>query len=99
LPVTLAYILWTVLHSGLVFGIGNPDCEDEDPETNDDLIYSALDWEEEPRKTTVTALLIVFGLSPISHIFLWVLSCCRRRYVQDDVDQQGSSKYVEMSIV
>jgi hypothetical protein len=99
-PVALAYILWTLLHSGLVFGIGNPDNEDEDTETNDDLIYSILDWEGDPGQTVVTALLIVFGVSPISHIFLWMLSGCRRRYVEDDVDQESrSSKYVEMSTV
>jgi hypothetical protein len=102
LPVTFAYILWTVLQSGLVFDIGNPDNMDEDVETNDDLIYNVLDWEGDPGQTAVTALLIAFGLSPISHVFLWLLSGCRRRYVQDDadVDQQSfSSKYVEMGTV
>jgi hypothetical protein len=63
------------------------------------LSFSLLDREGDPGQMAMTALLIVFVLCPISHIFLWMLLGCCRRYVEDDVDQESGNKFVEMNPV
>jgi hypothetical protein len=77
-PFALSYILWSYLHGA--FDIGNPDENDEDPETNDDLIYDVLDWQNKPKATALTTVILVFFLSPILQIVIWVISGYRRRY-------------------
>jgi hypothetical protein len=96
MPVDLLYIIWSVLHSSLVFGIGNPDNQDEDPETNDDLIYTVLDWGQEPAQTGVMAALIVLVLSPVIYLLLWGVSSFRRRHV---TDANADDAYMEMTTV
>lgn len=44
---TLAYITWSVLHGPLVFDMGNPLRNDNDPSTNDDALYPALSWDDD----------------------------------------------------
>jgi hypothetical protein len=96
MPVDLLYIIWTVLHSSLVFDIGNPDNQDEDPETNDDLIYTVLDWGQEPTQTGLMAALIVLVLSPVIYLLLWGISSRRRRHV---TDAKPDDAYMEMTTV
>lgn len=91
LPFAVGYLVWSYLHS--LSDIGNPDYTDEDPETNDDLIYTVIDWQNDPQKTTTVALVLVFVFSPILQFLLWVVSGCRRRYVNDNDD---ATNYVEM---
>jgi hypothetical protein len=98
LPVASLYLLWSYLQSAL--NIGNPDNQDEDAETNDDLIYDALDWKGNPGETAVLGVLILFVLSPVAHFLLWTISSYRRRYVEEaEGGAQESSTYVEMSTV
>ena len=93
-PFSLAYMLWSYLH--IRFDIGNPDTMDEDPETNDDLIYEVLNWNA-PEMTAVVAAVLVFGLAPLLHIVLWFVSGCRRRYEDNGKDVASSTtNYVEM---
>jgi hypothetical protein len=77
-PFELSYMLWSYLHG--VCDIGNPDENDQDPETNDDLIYGVLDWKNNTKATALNAVLLIFILSPILQIVLWVISGFRRRY-------------------
>lgn len=90
LPFAIIYMVWSYAHSAL--GIGNPDTEDEDPETNDDLIYEVLDWKAKPDQTAVVAVLLILVLAPVLQIVLWMVSGCRRRYIIE----KESSSYVEM---
>lgn len=90
-PFAAAYVLWSYIHS--LTTIGNPDYNDEDPETNDDLIYSILDWDNNPKTTVLIIVVLIFVLSPILQILLWMVSGCRRRYVDE---YATSSQYVEM---
>lgn len=95
LPFGLAYTLWTYLHS--LFDLGNPDRMDKDPETNDDVLYYFLDWENEPIKTANVAILLLFVLSPVLQFVIWIVSGFRRRYIHFvGSDAMG---YVEMSSV
>lgn len=91
IPFAGAYVLWSYIHS--LTKIGNPDYQDQDPQTNDDLIYPILDWDNHPKLTALIVVALVFVLSPILQIVLWIVSRSRRRYV-DDYDT--SSRYVEM---
>lgn len=91
-PFAIAFMVWSYVHS--ISGIGNPDYQDEDPETNDDLIYDVLDWGTDPGTTALVAVVLTFVLSPILQVFLWMVSGCRRRY-EATADQQTMS-YVEM---
>jgi hypothetical protein len=97
LPVDLIYIIWSVLHSSLVFGLGNPDNQDEDPETNDDLIYTVLDWGQETAQAAVLAVLIGFVLSPVIYLLLWGISSRRRRHITDAKADEDA--YMEMTTV
>lgn len=91
-PFAGAYVLWSYIHS--LTAIGNPDYQDNDPATNDDLIYSILDWDNHPKTTALIIVVMVLVLSPILQIILWMVSGCRRRYV-DEYDT--SSQYMEMT--
>ena len=44
---TLAYIIWSIIHGPLVLDLGNPNEEDNDPNTNDDAIYADLSWADD----------------------------------------------------
>ena len=94
-PIGLLYLIWSFVHYKL--SIGNPDYQDEDPETNDDLIYGVLDWGEEPQPTQalIVSAMILFVLSPLSQFVMWFISNFRRRYVKDP-PSSSSSDYVEM---
>lgn len=93
-PLAMAYLIWSYLHS--VLGLGNPDYMDEDPETNDDLIYQVLDWKTDAKATAGYAIVLVFILSPLLQILLWMISGCRRRYETESRSDTTSSSYVEM---
>lgn len=88
LPVNVAYLAWSVVHS--FTDIGNPNESDEDDTTNDDLIYSAVDWQDDTVGTLIFVLIVVFVAGPIVQLILFTLSlyspCCRisRRYEEDE---------------
>ena len=71
-PFNLCYIGWTVIHAYL--DIGNPNTSDNDPETNDDLIYDAVDWEGDLTGTIIVIAILYFGLSPLSFTLMWLAS-------------------------
>ena len=72
-PVEVSYLIWTILHWKL--GIGNPNEEDENPETNDDAIYSVLTWGGDDRvNSTVLAVLVVFVMGPLVYLYMWCLA-------------------------
>ena len=89
------FLLWTIVHEAL--GIGNPNEQDNDPETNDDAIYSSLSWNEEnARQSAVLAGIMLLVVTPALFCILRSLSvwnacgcCCggqdtdRRRYIPD----------------
>jgi hypothetical protein len=85
------YIAWLVIHQ-LLTDMGVPGEEDNDPETNDDLIYTAVDFTEKTAFSSVLCVLVVLVLVPLVHWLLWGLSLgcpCRcngsnRRYLSDD---------------
>jgi len=93
-PVLLAYAIWTVLQSPLVFEVGNPYYDD-------DQIYGVLDWSSSPGFSVILVSGIIFGFSPIAHLILWGLSLLGRRYVSttDDIvisksaDDDGANNY------
>ena len=87
LPLHLAYTAWTILHAYL--NIGNPTTSDNDPDTNDDAIYSKVVWKDDFVDTLVLFLIIILVVGPVLQFFLFLFSlyawplCCmtdRRRY-------------------
>lgn len=99
----LTYLLWSYIHSGRVLGLGNPDNDedDNDPTTNDDAIYDALVWTDNPPLNAIlVSILAVLVVSPFIHILMYGWSKCGRRYINvndDDVTTKtGSSHYVQM---
>jgi len=94
LPMFVAYVIWTILQSPLVFEIDNPF-------VNDDRIYPVLDWDEKPLFSLgmVSGLVLVF--TPIAHTVLWGLSLAGRRYIDvdaaaDDNKNEGDEELHEM---
>jgi hypothetical protein len=83
------YIIWSVFYAFAFAGIGNSsDNQDEDPETNDDLI----------RVTGVLAALTVLVLSPVIYLLLWGISSLRRRHVTTDANADDGA-YMQMTTV
>lgn len=82
LPVFVAYIIWTILQSPLVFEIDIPFAD-----VDDDRIYPVLDWDKKPLFSLglVSGLVLVF--TPIAHTLLWGLSLAVRRYVDVDANE------------
>jgi len=74
-PVLLAtcYIAWLVLHQ-MVTDIGVPNRSDNDPSTNDDLIYPAVGFEDKKAFSSVLVVAVVFLFVPLIHWLLWSLS-------------------------
>ena len=64
---------WLAIHQ-LATDIGEPTKSDNDPDTNDDLLYPAIDFENETVSSVVLCLLLVFVLTPLVHWLLWSLS-------------------------
>ena len=91
LPFALAYSLWSYLHS--LFGVGNPEKNDKDPETNDDVIYDVMNWKTAPEAAAGTTAMMIFVLSPILHVVIWLISGYRRRYE----NASGHDSTMEMS--
>ena len=95
LPIDIAYPVWTIVHSML--DIGNPNESDNDPETNDDAIYTAVDWEDDAIGTAIFIVIVVLIVGPIVQTVLFLLSlyspCCRisRRYLDKDASQNEES--------
>jgi len=84
------YMVWNVIHS--FTGIGNPSKHDNDPETDDDAIYNALNWNKRPGTAVFWGVVSYLILFPLLFFLTWVLSStgggCRfdgsnRRYVTD----------------
>jgi len=88
------YITWTVIHQ-LATDIGNPNKSDNDPDTNDDLIYGVLDYKDNTLFAVILDVGVVFVVVPLIHWILWLLSLysfpcggCRgtnRRYLQHSI--------------
>lgn len=92
----ILYLAWTVLHA--LLGIGNP-------ETDDDLIYTALQWKNEPGPTTLVGAEILFVLAPVAFLTVCLLSSwscpcgcdgSHRRYATTPMDGEDGQPFVEM---
>jgi hypothetical protein len=68
----LLFFFWTLLHTFL--GIGDPSSED------DDVIYMDLNWLENPLSASLLASLAIFVVSPMSFLFVWLLSLYSRPF-------------------
>jgi hypothetical protein len=79
-----------------VLDVGNPNESDNDPDTNDDIIYPAVDWEDDLVGTLVLILIVSLVAGPLVQLFLFVVSLysptCRvsRRYLADVEDLKES---------
>ena len=89
------YVLWLVIHQ-LATDIGNPN----NPETDDDLLYEAVDFKEKTAFSTILVLLVIFVITPLMHLLLWslsLLSCpCNcsgynRRYISETKDKSTTA--------
>lgn len=78
--VSVAYSVWTILHSKL--GIGNvfSNGGDEDEE-NDDVIYGVVNWRDYPKETSILMTMVVLVVVPVLFLMLWAVSQFRRRHV------------------
>jgi len=74
-PMLLAatYVAWLAIHQMLT-DIGNPQTSDNDPETNDDLIYGAVNFKENAVFSSVLVVFVVLVYTPLVHLLLWSLS-------------------------
>lgn len=87
-PVT--YLIWTLIHYAT--GVGNPDQEDEDPETDDDALYGSLNWNERPGASGRLAAMLVVAFIPIMFLFTFGVSLLFPRRYQDGGSGRGQKK-------
>lgn len=79
------YMTWSLIHFAL--DVGRP-YSDNDPSTDDDSIYSALNWRKRPVSGAVTSIMIVFVVTPILYLFLWFISLLLKpHYCEDNEDE------------
>mmetsp|Transcript_11329 Transcript_11329/g.14923 ORF Transcript_11329/g.14923 Transcript_11329/m.14923 type:complete len:325 (+) Transcript_11329:251-1225(+) len=92
--VVLAFLIWSIIHGPLVFDIGNPNEEDNDPDTNDDAIYANLSWDSDDiSSTAVTSVLVLFVLQPI--LFGLLRSYSRYSWFQCGPCAKDRRRYLE----
>lgn len=100
---TLTYTLFTVLH-GLT-NMGNPKRHDNDPETDDDALYTVVSWNHRPVQAIIFSIILVLLGPPLMFTITWSLSamgnigCCRfdgsrRRYLPAIPEDQPSSSFL-----
>ena len=66
--------MWTGFHAASY--IGNPSTSDTDPATDDDSLYSSLNWDEKPKDSAILAAILLCGGVPIMFLFIWSISVC-----------------------
>jgi hypothetical protein len=88
----ILYLIWTIIQSPLVAGIGNPNKPD------DDLIYPVLDWDSDdggtPTGAIVIAIIFVLVLSPAVLFIMVGVSRCGRRYI--NADSSNAAKVIDI---
>jgi hypothetical protein len=72
--VILKYLIWTGFHAAS--DIGNPATSDNDPATDDDAIYSSLNWNQRPKGSAILAVILLCVGVPIMFLVLWSISIC-----------------------
>ena len=86
----LIYFLWLMIHA--VANIGTP-WSDGDPTTDDDAMYSSVNWKKRPGSAVVVVIGATFLLTPVLYLFLWFLSSLLQPRYRDgsyvDVDDDN----------
>ena len=67
----LSFLIWSLIHAAS--GIGHHD-SDNDPETDDDSIYSTLNWNKRPGGAAIMATFLLFIAVPLIFFVLFFLS-------------------------
>jgi len=60
------FVIWTIIHD--VLGLGNPYVADSD------AIYEALNWNEQVTESLITSVVLVFAVTPLLFLNVWILS-------------------------
>lgn len=84
LLVATLYLIWTGIHAAS--GIGNPRNNDNDPETDDDAIYSVINWKKRPGGAAILCVLLYVVILPAVFLFTWLISTPGRLYVAGQTD-------------
>eukprot|EP00522_Entomoneis_paludosa_P019045 CAMPEP_0172447096 /NCGR_PEP_ID=MMETSP1065-20121228/6469_1 /TAXON_ID=265537 /ORGANISM="Amphiprora paludosa, Strain CCMP125" /LENGTH=343 /DNA_ID=CAMNT_0013198311 /DNA_START=132 /DNA_END=1163 /DNA_ORIENTATION=- len=89
----ILYFVWTVIHGPLVLDLGNPNEESDDPNQNDDAIYSNLSWQSDDIvDSVILSCIVAFVVVPLEFwlLRLWSVGTSlpffgdRRRYYTND---------------
>ena len=83
------YVIWTGIHSAA--DIGKSRKSDNDPETDDDAIYSSVNWNQRPTSAFIICLTLLFVVNPLVILFTWYLSTllAHRYMVYDEGKENG----------
>ena len=83
---SIMYLIWTGIHAAT--DIGNPTISDNDPETDDDAIYSSLNWNERPASGVIISVVLLIVMNPLLFLFMWYISTLiGRRYIMECNDE------------
>ncbi len=95
--VQLPYLAFTGIHA--VSGVGNPTTSDNDPETDDDAVYSSLNWNQRPQGSAILATFLIFVLVPILYLLIWSVSIfIPRKYSNFDLDPETDKVMIEQGV-
>lgn len=60
---SVTWIIWSIIHD--LAGIGNPNRNDGDPDTDDDSIYGAISWKNSTTSAVVLSVAVVLVVNPL----------------------------------
>ena len=87
----ISFVIWTGFHA--ISDIGNPTKSDNDPETDDDAIYSSLNWNQRPKGSAILAAIFLCVGVPIMFLVLWSISMCIPKHY--DAHEEPKEEVVE----
>ncbi len=86
--VCFLYLIWNIIHG--YSPLGNPDKNSGDPATDDDAIYSVLNWKKRAGTAAIVSIGVLFVMTPILYHILWLVSkIFKSRYLEQERGGDG----------
>lgn len=84
----ISYFAWTLIHAGLGMGVPRSDSDPPtDDSTDDDALYSVVNWNQRPLGGAIVAIGILLVATPILFFILWSSSLLfKKNYCDEDAE-------------
>eukprot|EP00591_Stephanopyxis_turris_P005740 CAMPEP_0195510970 /NCGR_PEP_ID=MMETSP0794_2-20130614/3450_1 /TAXON_ID=515487 /ORGANISM="Stephanopyxis turris, Strain CCMP 815" /LENGTH=314 /DNA_ID=CAMNT_0040638497 /DNA_START=113 /DNA_END=1057 /DNA_ORIENTATION=- len=98
------FSIWLTIHPHTGLGNGDwPNESDTNDDTNDDVLYSVVNWKDNPTPTAIVLIIVTFVVAPLMFFFLWTFSLASKclkfdgssrtlhRYNEEEASVKGSA--------